>query len=73
MSLKCKYGQEWTHKGLMYGFVPIYVNQPYSECPEISARNWACELLLDLADAMFSFAAMFSDEPLFFFKVTGEL
>ena len=35
--MKDKYGNAWTHKGLMYGFVPIYVNQPYSECPEISA------------------------------------
>ena len=70
--MKDKHGHEWSHKGLMYGFVPVYINNPYSEAPEISGRNRACDILFDIADAYFAFCAQFKHEPRFFFKVTGE-
>lgn len=76
--MKTYQGQEWSHKGLMFGIVPIYLNDPFGDCPEITVRHWLFEPLADLVEAVFSFACFvktFLDpdfEPEFFFKVTGE-
>ena len=68
-----------THKGLMYCIVPIYIDRTLDPSPGIQGRNLFCDLLLDLADVVFDFAAMCMSyldpeyEPMFFFKITEEL
>lgn len=77
--MKTYQGHEWSHKGLLYGFVPVYINEPYSEAPEITVRHWSLEFLADFAEALFATCCKIkrlidpSYEPQFFFKITGDL
>ncbi len=43
-----------THKGLMFGIVPVYLDMTNEECPAILGRNWFCEyVLLDIFGVLF--------------------
>jgi hypothetical protein len=67
-----------THKGLFYGFVPVYLDMTTPDCPGVTGRNVLCEWLLDSGHAIFSFACtcMYlidpDFEPMFWIKITGE-
>ena len=69
---------EFTHKGWV-SFCPVYIAEPYSECPIVCERDWVPEFVLTLANwtqmtAMWFLSAINHDyEPLFAIKITGEL
>lgn len=72
-------GTRYTHVGLFYGFVPVYIGDPFG-CPDIAVRNGWPDWLLDLGDALFGMAVWANqlldptwENPGFFFKVTGEI
>lgn len=68
-----------THKGLIFGFVPVYLNFTDPECPEVEGRNFLCELLLSAATPVFGgflwvMSLLNPDfEPSFPIMVTGEV
>lgn len=70
--------KDFTHYGLFYGLVPVYIGDPEGEA-RIAVRNWFPEILLDISDIFFdgvTWTVQLMDpmhEPLFFFKVTGEI
>lgn len=43
--------RDFTHVGLMFGLVPVYIGDPEGEC-RICVRNWWPEWLLDAAQAL---------------------
>jgi hypothetical protein len=69
-----------THKGLMFGVVPVYLDMTDEECPAILGRNWFCEyVLLDFFSVLFNVLTLMLTrinpefEPMFPIKITGEL
>lgn len=68
-----------THKGLMYGIVPVYLDFTERECPGVEARHWSLEWLLDVVEAMFGLFCMVATtinptlDPQFPIKITGVL
>lgn len=68
-----------THKGLMYGLVPIYLDLSLGESPGVEARNKLCDWMLSAADTFFGLCVSIMElmnpdyEPMFFFRVTEEL
>jgi hypothetical protein len=48
-----KSGMNATHKGIMYGFVPVFVDMTDRECPAIEGRNFLCDLLLDIVEPIY--------------------
>ncbi|MFT7565839.1 MAG: hypothetical protein ACI846_000125 [Pseudoalteromonas distincta] len=70
--------KDYTHYGLMYGVIPVYIGDPNGES-RICVRNWWPEWLLDFGDFVFDVSAsciQFFDptyEPLFFYKITSEI
>ncbi|EHM2356458.1 hypothetical protein KD625_004232 [Salmonella enterica subsp. enterica serovar Bonariensis] len=69
--------QKFTHYGLFWGCVPVYVNMKNSNCPDVVTRNWIPDWTLDIADWI-SAAPIFlitlinpSYEPMFAIKLTG--
>lgn len=70
--------KDYTHYGLMYGIVPVYIGDPNGES-RICVRNWWPELLFDVVD--FSYWLLgaiiqqfYSDyEQVFFYKLTAEI
>lgn len=69
--------KKFTHYGLFWGCVPIYVNMRNWDCPDIATRNWIPEWVLDLADwisggAIFFMTLINPDfEPMFVIRLTG--
>ena len=65
---------EFTHYGLMYGFIPVYIGHPYGIC-RVAVRNGWPDWLLDFGDLLFEVYATFQKmmdphfEPMFFFKL----
>lgn len=55
---------KYTHKGWMYLFIPVYVNEDTSE---VAGRNWLTDKMLDL----FFYLDIFSEG--FSIIITGEL
>ncbi|WP_159711489.1 hypothetical protein [Geminicoccus flavidas] len=49
--------QEFTHYGMIYGCVPVYLGDPYGPAPLVQVRNWWPEWILGAADAVFGFLA----------------
>lgn len=41
---------KYTHYGLFWGCVPVYVNMLNDECPDVATRNWIPEWTLDFVD-----------------------
>ncbi|WP_375191818.1 hypothetical protein [Marinobacter sp.] len=68
-----------THKGLMYGVVPVYLDFTNRECPGVEGRFFGCEALLTLCDLVFEVTCYLVTlarpdfEPMFPIKVTGVL
>lgn len=68
-----------THKGLMFGIVPVYLDFTSRECPEVEGRFFGCEFLLTvcgLAFEAFSYVMTLANpeyEPLFPIAITGVL
>lgn len=68
-----------THKGLMFGLVPVYLDMSNEECPCIEARHWILEIPLDICHAIFAccvfvMTAMDANyEPSFPIMITGEV
>lgn len=68
----------YTHKG-WFGFCPIYLAAPESNCPDIVERHWSLAWLLDLnvalqQAAMVVCSVMAPDwEPTWKIRVTGRL
>ena len=69
----------FTHYGWMFGFVPIYVSNPYtSSAPNVTTRNWIPDFILDLGEAIHDTTLMFLPpdhilQSYFFIKVTGKI
>lgn len=69
-----------THKGLMFGIVPVYIDMHDDECPSIIGRNWFCEyVLLTPVEVLFNVLCMMMTffnpeyEPTFPITITKEL
>lgn len=68
-----------THKGLMFGLVPVFLDMSDAECPAVEGRNFACEILLDIVTPIFGacifIMTMINREykPAFPIKITGEI
>lgn len=71
--------RDFTHYGLMFGFVPVYIGDPESEAPRVCVRNWWPEWLLDAAQALFDVCVAMKTaadpfyEPMFPMVLTGEI
>lgn len=69
----------FSHYGLMFGCVPVYVGQPDSEAPVIAVRNGWPDWLLDAAHGLFVGVAVICQwvnphfEPCFWFELTGPI
>lgn len=74
-----KNGLNATHKGIMFGFIPVYLNMDNGECPGVEGRNWFCEFLMDIVIPIYLFIGNCmircnpTFEPVFMIKITGEL
>jgi hypothetical protein len=70
--------RNFTHIGLMFGLVPVYIGDPEGQC-RIAVRNWWPEWLLDAGEVLMGCAITFKCwldphyEPLFPIKITGEI
>lgn len=68
-----------THCGLMFGLVPVYLDMSNEDEPVVEARNWFCEILLDIITPVFGACIHLRTmtdmdyEPSFPIKITGEL
>lgn len=68
-----------THKGLMYGIVPVFLDMRHEDMPGVAGRNAACELLLDICEGLFGICVFLRScvdrdyEPVYPVMVTGEL
>ncbi|SPY08069.1 hypothetical protein [Oligella urethralis] len=68
--------QGLTHKGIMFGFCPVYLGDLDSEGPNVVVRNWFPDWLFDLGYFLDSATRMtlpFNDEDPFKILVTGEI
>lgn len=69
--------KRFTHYGLFWGCVPVYVNMRNAECPDVATRNWVPEWSLDLADWLSGIPIQLMTmlkpdyEPMFAIKLTG--
>lgn len=67
-----------THKGLMYGCVPVYLNMDCGDCPEVEGRNLLCEIGLSIVEPLFGLFTYIMTaldpayEPMYPIKITGE-
>ena len=71
---------EYEHYAWMYGVIPVYIRDTYTNCPDIAVRNWIPEFILDVVETVVMTAASFYQlaidaeyEPMFMFKITGEI
>lgn len=71
--------KDYSHYGLMFGVVPVYVGNPMSESPTICVRNWWPEWLFDIAAGLFSVAVQMRTsvdplyEPMFPIRLQGKI
>jgi hypothetical protein len=49
---KAQIEQEFTHKGLYAGMIPIYIDMRNSEAPGVAVRNWYPDCLIDVAEVL---------------------
>lgn len=47
--------KRFTHYGLFWGCVPVYVNMRNPECPDVATRNWVPEWTMDAVESVASF------------------
>lgn len=69
-----------THKGLMFGIVPVFLDMSNPQCPVVEGRNFLCEILLDIVEPLFGFCIYLRTsiddsgyEPAFPVRITGQL
>lgn len=68
-----------THKGLMFGCVPVFLDMTDQECPSVEGRNLLCEVFLSVAHNIFAVCIFIRTavdreyEPSFPIQITGEL
>ena len=68
-----------THKGLMYGLVPVYLDLTDAERPEVEGRFAGCEAMLDVVEVFFGMFTFLMTciypyyEPVFPIKITGKV
>lgn len=43
----------FTHKGLLFGFIPVYMKFEDSEHPLLAGRNIFCDLLVNIMEPIF--------------------
>lgn len=73
-----KNDKKWTHKGWMFGLVPICIRFD-SEIPEVECRRFVPEWWFDLCESVYGFMIMCATmvnpefEPQFAILVTGEI
>jgi len=71
--------EDFTHKGLFCGIVPVYLNMDDAECPLIVERHWLFVPLFVAVEFIFGICilarTMVDDdyEPMFPIRITGEL
>jgi len=71
--------EQFTHYGLMYGVVPIYVDMTDEDCPVVATRNFIPEWALTLVDVLWGTAIFFLTlvnpdyEPTFAITLTREI
>jgi hypothetical protein len=69
----------FTHRGWMFGFAPVYVGDLGSHAPNVETRNWVPDFLFDLGAALFAGFCIIATtvapdfEPSFEITVTGRL
>lgn len=69
--------KQFTHYGLFWGVVPVYVNMRNSEAPDVAVRNWLPEWLLNAVDSLSAIPIWIktlvddSYVPMFSIKLTG--
>lgn len=70
--------RDFTHVGLMFGLVPVYIGDPEGEC-RVCVRNWWPEWLLDVAEVLMNSAITVKCwldpyyEPMYPMKITGKI
>ncbi len=74
---------KFTHKGLLYGIVPVFLDMKDEDCPTIAGRNLLCDVLWFFVEPIFAMATFLrsvidpSYQPSFPIKITeiinGEL
>ena len=42
-----------THKGLVFGIVPVYLDMTIEDYPKVEGRFLGCNLLLDIFESLF--------------------
>ena len=69
MSVRHRFTEEglrsngFTHTGLAYGLIPVYIANLTQEAPTLVTRNWIPEFALDLAEMIYPLAqVMFPDD-----------
>lgn len=68
-----------THKGLMFGCVPVFLDMTDEYCPSVEGRNFLCEIFLSVAHHIFAICIFLRSavdphyEPSFPIQITGEL
>lgn len=68
-----------THKGLMFGLVPVFLDMSDEECPAVEGRNFVCDIILDIVTPIFGVCIFIMTmvnreyEPAFPIKITGEI
>lgn len=68
-----------THKGLMFGLVPVYLDMSEDECPSVQGRNLFFDILLDIVTPIFGMCIFIMTmvnkdyEPSFPITITDEL
>lgn len=45
--------RKFVYRGLLFGWVPVYIGDLRSGCPDISVRNGVPELVLDVGEALY--------------------
>ena len=68
----------WDQKG-WFGICPIYIKGIETDAPELAARHWSLEWLMDISEALIGMANMVLQavnkdfEPRYPIRVTGDL
>lgn len=47
--------KRFTHYGLFWGCVPVYVNMRNPECPDVATRNWVPDWTMDAVESVANF------------------
>lgn len=71
--------REFTHYGLLYGVVPVYLSRVDTDCPDLVERHWSLIPLMWLCEQAFGLYCLTATavnpefEPAFPITITGEI